>query len=164
MVGAGLRAVGVQRRDAATAGRRRDGARARGVWGGPHARRGTTSARRPVPVPRGRPLRGAANPIHKFNNCVVLAMNYLIHLMLSDHVLDSDLAKKLENLAPIVFLDSQCNSVVKAVHLDILIIKARINLGHQETVAEVSLNILNTVRQVLSRNVNGVSRPARTRD
>ena len=91
-------------------------------------------------------------------------MNYLIHLMLSDHVLDSDLAKKLENLAPIVFLDSQCNSVVKAVHLDILIIKARINLGHQETVAEVSLNILNTVRQVLSRNVNGVSRPARTRD
>ena len=56
------------------------------------------------------------------------------------------------------------NSVVKAVHLDILIIKARINLGHQETVAEVSLNILNTVRQVLSRNVNGVSRPVRTRD
>ena len=104
------------------------------------------------------------HPIHKFNNCVVLAMNYLIYLMLSDHVLDSDLAKKLENLAPIVFLDSQCNSVVKAVHLDILIIKARINLGHQETVAEVSLNILNTVRQVLSRNVNGVSRPARTRD
>ena len=91
-------------------------------------------------------------------------MNYLIHLMLSDHVLDSDLAKKLENLAPIVFLDSQCNSVVKAVHLDILTIEARINLGHQETVAEVSLNILNTVRQVLSRNVNGVSRPARTRD
>ncbi len=91
-------------------------------------------------------------------------MNYLIYLMLSDHVLDSDLAKKLENLAPIVFLDSQCNSVVKAVHLDILIIKARINLGHQETVAEVSLNILNTVRQVLSRNVNGVSRPVRTRD
>ena len=60
MVGAGVRAVGVQRRDAATAGRRRDGARARGVWGGPHARRGTTPARRPVPVPRGRPLRGAA--------------------------------------------------------------------------------------------------------
>ena len=60
MVGAGLRAVGVQRRDEGDRRAALRSARAWGVWGGPHARRSTTRARHPVLVTRGRPPRGGA--------------------------------------------------------------------------------------------------------
>jgi hypothetical protein len=68
--------------------------------------------------------------VHKLNDGTILAVDDTVHFGLADHVLYSCLAKEFQKLSPVVFFDTKRDAVVKAMHLHVLIVVTRVDLGH----------------------------------